>query len=176
MPALRRRSYPPSPPSAAIGPSSHHRLHLLRHALRRLIGSSPSSGYRRILRPGSIFQDPLIESLSHDLGPTSLELGSRRSRRPGHVNFKAMLAASRRRLPSGERRQELPFKFVAQANLMKALIRTVEASYRAVSLRGRPSARPTSWLQRLADRRAVNVSSTHVPLSTTWGYHLMRPQ
>jgi regulator of protease activity HflC (stomatin/prohibitin superfamily) len=126
--------------------------------------------YRRILTPGLNFKIPLIEVVYRKISTQnySVELEFQAiTADQANVNFKAMLLYA-----VVDQREEtiksVAFKFVDQANLMKALIRTVEGSVRSFVATKRQA-------DILLQRREI-VDSVKGQLDVnleTWGYHLI---
>ena len=126
--------------------------------------------YRRILTPGLNFKIPLVEVVYRRISTQnfSVELEFQAiTADQANVDFKAMLLYA-----VIDQREEtiknVAFKFVDQANLMKALIRTVEGSVRSFVATKRQA---DILLQR---REIVDAVKGQLDASLeSWGYHLI---
>ena len=126
--------------------------------------------YRRIMLPGLNFKLPLIETIYKRISiqNRSLELNFQAiTIDQANVNFKAMLVYAAFD-QSEEAIKNVAFKFVNEASLMQALVRTVEGSIRAFVATQRQAA-----VLSLRGEIVLHVKDQLDATLESWGYHLI---
>jgi regulator of protease activity HflC (stomatin/prohibitin superfamily) len=126
--------------------------------------------YRRILLPGLNFKLPFIEMIYKRISiqNRSLELNFQAiTIDQANVNFKAMLVYAAFD-QSEEAIKNVAFKFVNEASLMQALVRTVEGSIRAFVATQRQAA-----VLSLRGEIVLHVKDQLDATLESWGYHLI---
>lgn len=126
--------------------------------------------YRRIMAPGLNFKLPFIEAVYKRISiqNRSLELNFQAiTIDQANVNFKAMLVYAAFD-QSEEAIKNVAFKFVDEASLMQALVRTVEGSIRAFVATQRQAA-----VLSLRSEIVLHVKDQLDATLESWGYHLI---
>lgn len=126
--------------------------------------------YRRIMGPGLNFKLPFIEAVYKRISTQnrSLELNFQAiTIDQANVNFKAMLVYAAFD-QSEEAIKNVAFKFVDEASLMQALVRTVEGSIRAFVATQRQAA-----VLSLRGEIVLHVKDQLDATLEGWGYHLI---
>ena len=126
--------------------------------------------YRRIMAPGLNFKLPFIEAVYKRISiqNRSLELNFQAiTVDQANVNFKAMLVYAAFD-QSEEAIKNVAFKFVDEASLMQALVRTVEGSIRAFVATQRQAA-----VLSLRGEIVLHVKDQLDATLEGWGYHLI---
>ncbi len=126
--------------------------------------------YRRIMAPGLNFKLPFIETVYKRISiqNRSLELNFQAiTVDQANVNFKAMLVYAAFD-QSEEAIKNVAFKFVDEASLMQALVRTVEGSIRAFVATQRQAA-----VLSLRGEIVLHVKDQLDATLEGWGYHLI---
>ena len=126
--------------------------------------------YRRVMAPGLNFKIPFIEAVYKRISiqNRSLELNFQAiTVDQANVNFKAMLVYAAFD-QSEEAIKNVAFKFVDEASLMQALVRTVEGSIRAFVATQRQAA-----VLSLRGEIVLHVKDQLDATLEGWGYHLI---
>ena len=126
--------------------------------------------YRRIMAPGLNFKLPFVETVYKRISiqNRSLELNFQAiTIDQANVNFKAMLVYAAFD-QSEEAIKNVAFKFVDEASLMQALVRTVEGSIRAFVATQRQAA-----VLSLRGEIVLHVKDQLDATLESWGYHLI---
>ena len=126
--------------------------------------------YRRIMAPGLNFKLPFIETVYKRISiqNRSLELNFQAiTIDQANVNFKAMLVYAAFD-QSEEAIKNVAFKFVDEASLMQAMVRTVEGSIRAFVATQRQAA-----VLSLRGEIVLHVKDQLDATLESWGYHLI---
>ena len=126
--------------------------------------------YRRIMAPGLNFKLPFIETVYKRISiqNRSLELNFQAiTVDQANVNFKAMLVYAAFD-QSEEAIKNVAFKFVDEASLMQAMVRTVEGSIRAFVATQRQAA-----VLSLRGEIVLHVKDQLDATLESWGYHLI---